>query len=197
MKRRDYYEKLKEIVSEGYDNYRAKFEKYDALRVAREKGEYSYEYLSKEVIPKMDQLRREMREIQEGVRREVGRLTADRIEVLRFFDIIKPEELTADAELLSGGLILKEKDVQAIIDRNQGNRTMTQLAMRYADQHKMRVYSTYVGAEALKSSYKNVDNAVGMVVKWYDSPGAYKNMYDTVMGPGSALEVFCNVDTEE
>ena len=197
MKRREYLARIRDQVDQGYMDYQKKMKEYEKLRANRENGKYSYEYLTTTIIPKMNLLKREMDDIQYHVNVFVRSITEMRKESLKDFDRIRPEELTEDVKLLQGGLILEERDVQGIIDRNPGNRSMVQLALRYAEQHGMRIKADYASAQSMKQSYDAISGSVATVVKWYDSPKDYQRIYDAVMGDNSALAHFCDTDSEE
>lgn len=59
-------------------------------------------------------------------------LTRDFIDSISNIDDLNGDELTADAKLLESAIPLTKSDLEAMFDRNQGNRTMQQLVMRKA-----------------------------------------------------------------
>lgn len=199
MKRKTYFEEVKKIVNKGFADYQEKAKEYSKLKEEREAGHFSIDYLNDTILPKLQTLKSELNAIQENTKSEVRRLTEQQKEKLVNIDVLDPKELTDDIKLLQGGLILKERDIEGILSRNAGNRTMTQLAIRYADEHGMKgiiAPRSYVSGKDLIMSYDNIRNSVDMVIGWYDEGKAYKNMYDTVLGDTGCISDFCNTDSD-
>ena len=80
--------------------------------------------------------------------------------------------------MLQSGISLRPNDIQAILKRNRGNRTMLQLTLRYAEEHKIDTHGTfYVGGQQEKETADNLDEMLYYVAKYIDKPEA-KEMID-------------------
>lgn len=79
-------------------------------------------------------------------------------------NMLKPSEITDDIRLLQVGVTLKRNDLESILDRNEGNRTMFHIVTRYAKEHGIEIGGKYRlddGEDEL------VANALSMVVNRY------------------------------
>ena len=56
---------------------------------------------------------------------------------------IRGEDLTDDAKLFTCGIPLTEQDIRHIVKRNSGNRTMINLAAKYAKQNNLNTFDLY------------------------------------------------------
>ncbi len=184
--RNNYYE-LKKIVDEGYTECQSTLREYNKLKKEREEGHYSYEYLQSEILPKMDKLKQKISSIQDKVRSESKRITEAEKAGLKRADRLNPSELTDDVKLLQGNLILEEADIEGILERSTNNRTMTQLALRYAKEHEMKINGYYNKASYSSDRLDEINDAVSIIVKWFDtdSEKSYKNIYDVIFGDDS------------
>ena len=109
-------------------------------------GDYSQERTAK-LIMKRGELRQELEKTAAAAERDAKQIVMEYQEELRQQDCLDPSELTDDVKLLSSGLNLLPRDIEAIISRNEGNRTMTQLAVRYAKDHDIEIQSRWAGNE--------------------------------------------------
>lgn len=60
-------------------------------------------------------------------------------------DSLRGEDLTDDARLFTAGVPLTRADLEAILARNSGNRTMEQLTIRFAEANNIELPVRYVG----------------------------------------------------
>lgn len=180
---RDYYAELKQIIDDGYGDYRAKLAEYNKLKKERESGHITSEKLYKDIQPKMTDLKVEMSSIKDRVLIKAQGITAQIKQDDATADRLDPSELTADAELLNGSQHLTQSDVEGIIARNPGNKTMKQMAIRYAQEHGIHVNYVY---EPTKTDTASIDGAVNLLVSRFDSDneGIYQNVYNGVFSKG-------------
>lgn len=88
---------------------------------------------------------------------------------------IKGEDLTDDAKLFSCGVKLSESDVEKIIDRNSGNPTMIQLALRYAKENDLKVQRVLdTHSKELQVCNDIYSTAHLYVDHWIDHPDSVK-----------------------
>ncbi len=199
MKKSEYYSKLKKAVDEGFAEYQAKLKEYNKLKAKRDAGQFAPDYLHKEIIPKMQNMKMDMVSIQNRVKSESRKLANIEKEVRAKADRLNPADLTDDVKLLQGGLILKSADIEGILERNKGNRTMQQLALRFANEHNIKVNAVYESASA-DNSYDSINGVVDTLVRWFDSDdeSAYRNIYNIIFGENSAFaQEYSNSDSEE
>lgn len=145
-----------------------------ALEAKIKEGRYSDQALQKEIYPKRDALKRQ---ISDGSTRAIekakGLVNQYRQDAERLNDL-DPSAITDDIKLLTAGVPLLERDVRAILDRNKGNRTMTQLALRYAKEHGIDMKGTlYVGGDAERTTANNLDGIIGYYARWIDKDNAH------------------------
>ena len=98
-------------------------------------GCYSRAHVEGILKPGLAVLREQIDARARAARDAVERLLSDYVEAARREDQLRAEDMTADAALFQAGIELREQDLRDILERNAGNRTMTQLALRYAQTH--------------------------------------------------------------
>ena len=100
---------------------------------------------------------------------EAGEIVKDYQDQLQREDDLKPEEITGDIEILKSGVPLTKRDVMAILERNQDNKTMTQLALRYADNHGIETGVRYRGNQQTIKDAESANYIVHLYVDhWID-----------------------------
>lgn len=140
---------------------------------ARKKNDHlDHTYIQHEIDPKIGELRfrrhdkiwtsqAQLEKIAEAYRQQV--LNSNRI---------KGEELTDDARLFTCGVKLQPEEIDAIMDRNAGNHTMLQLAVRYAQENGIKINRVYNSGKA--AEIENVNQLEG-AAKIYFSHWIDKN----------------------
>ena len=116
-------------------------------------------YIAHEIDPKIGELRWKrgsVRDVAEANLRKMAEAYRDQV---RNSHRLEGGELTDDAKLFSFPGLLRPEDIDAIMDRNQGNHTMLQLAVRYADQNKLKINRVYDSGK--QAEINNVDNLEG------------------------------------
>lgn len=113
-------------------------------------GRYTPDYVNKELYPKRNALRSQLDQAIEATGRDARKLVADYQERLRAEDELDPAAITDDIKLLTAGVPLLPRDIIAMLNRNAGNKTMTQLALRYAKEHELNLGKTYYIGNAQK-----------------------------------------------
>ena len=77
-------------------------------------------------------------------------------------DLHNDEEITID--LL---------EIANILKRNAGNRTMTQIVLRYAKEHNIDTGGTYyIGGQQEEETARGLDTIISYYAKWIDKPNA-------------------------
>ena len=98
MKRRDYYNQIKKAVDDGYKEYKELQNKYNQLKEQRESGRFTVKHLNEDILPKMANLRSDMKAIQRSVIDEVNKATESMTDYLKMADGLNPSDLTDDAK---------------------------------------------------------------------------------------------------
>lgn len=164
-----------------------KIAEYNALKEKEKSGIYSREYLEKNVRPKMTELKREIERDKEAAISGAKGIVAAYQDELRDMDNLHPEDITEDAKLFTAGIKLKRRDIEAILARNQDNATMTQIALRYAEENGVDLgRKLYIGHQAEIQEAGGVASAVDYYNRWIDKPNA-----------GEMLNKFFGVTEEE
>lgn len=150
----------------------------DKLEEKIKSGRYSRQTLNAEIYPKRDTLRQEIRSSTDNAVKEAKALIEQYRKDADALNDLDPAELTDDIKLLQAGIPLLPRDIQAIIKRNSGNRTMLQLTLRYAEEHNIDTGGTfYVGGQKEKECADTLDGLLYYVAKYLDQPDA-KQMID-------------------
>ena len=146
---------------------------YAALEAKIKEGRYSNQTLQKEIYPKRDALRRQIADDSaRAIDKAKGLVNQYRQDAERLNDL-DPSAITDDIKLLTAGVPLLDRDIRAILDRNQGNRTMTQLALRYAKEHGIDTKTYYIGGEAEEENARNLEGILYYYKNWIDKDNAH------------------------
>jgi len=174
-------------LKEGTAELHATMEEYNKLVEKEKSGMYSREYLEKEVRPKLVTAKRAIEEAKEAALSNARAIVRAYQDELRDKDNLHPEDITEDVKLLNAGIKLNKRDIEAILSRNQDNATMTQIALRYAEENKIDLGRTlYIGHQAEIQQAGGVDSTIDYYARWIDKPNAEE-----------MLNKFFNAVTEE
>ena len=141
----------------------------------RKKNDHlDFNYIQREIDPKISDLRVRRNNQLDSAFAALRDLSAGYREQVRNSHRLEGGELTDDARLFSFPGLLKAEDIDAIMDRNDGNHTMLQLAVRYAEQNGLKINRVYDSGKAAEIS--NVDNLEGAgklyIDHWIDKENA-------------------------
>lgn len=109
--------------------------KITAIDAKISSGQYSHATIQNEFAPEKGKIRLAIQEKAAQAEREAGQVVADWLQERRKEDALNPDDLTDDTKLLNAGVKLNERDILSMLERNQGNRTMTQIIMRYVKEN--------------------------------------------------------------
>lgn len=99
-------------------------------------------------------------------------------------DVVKGEELTADAQLLESSLPLTKSDLEAIFDRSAGNNTMQLLVMRKADRDGINVERVYTTGQDVISGIDRMTGYAKASIPagvYYESVWASDTNFDKIV----------------
>lgn len=80
---------------------------------------------------------------------------------------LDPKQITDDMKLMTPGVYLTEKDIEAMLERNAENRTMTQIILRYADEHKITPKTSF-GLYVYGKEEREEADALKNTVQYYE-----------------------------
>lgn len=134
---------------------------------------YSHEYLNGHIRPEMFALRREIEHDKKEALANAKGIVEKFQDELREKDCLNPADITQDAVLFTSGVKLKARDVEAILARNKGNRTMEQMALRFTQENNIDLgRKIYVGHESEIQEAGGVSRAVDYFGRWITEPNA-------------------------
>ena len=180
----DFYEEVAKSVRSSAKKMRDLTERMDKLREQKDSGDYSKDYIAKNINPELFSEKRVLDELKVAGMKEIQALCDSYTSELQDEDTLKGSELTDDARLLSSGIKLNKNDLDAMLRRNEGNRTMTQLILRHAEANKIDLGRIYMGNNPTIATIKSVPYISGIALKWYNNP----DMVERFVGEGSDLE---------
>lgn len=122
---------------------------------------------------KIKSLKMRIGDMKNGIMSDVATMGNNRKQELIQMTRLKGEDLTDDYKLFNCGIKLSPEEVDAIIDRNAGNDTMIQLALRYANKNGIKSNRVYYGKALEMKETDQVYEAVRMYVDhWIDNEKA-------------------------
>ena len=146
---------------------------YNNVEATIKSGRFKEEVVKKELEPQLRELRSEMALCEEEALQEVIDTVHAWQESKRDEDQLHPEELTDDIKLFTAGISLSERDIKAILKRNADNKTMQQIALRYAQEHNIPVDFRFQGNQVLIQQSEELVNAARYYCKnWIRSDKA-------------------------
>lgn len=180
----------KDIIDRNFEEYADIKANLAGFEEMIKSGDHSQSYIDEYLKPKRDGLKSKLKAIKESINAEFDKLMQEDIEELKEADEIKASELTDDAKLLEGNLILTERDVRGILKRSEGNRSMTQLALRYAEKNGMKFDDiVYHSAQDYIAGIKDFRQMLDYMLRYFDSDAhSYEVMYNTVFPAGEEEE---------
>ena len=150
---------------------------YDKMEAMATSGKYTRKALEKDVFPKRDALKRQMQDQSAAAIKEArGLIDQYRADVAAESNL-DPLMLTEDIELLKPGIVLLPRDIAAILERNAGNKTMTQITLRYAKEHGIDTRGIHVPNDNEETIARNLENIVYYYEKWIHTPRATKMLH--------------------
>lgn len=173
MKERDIVKDVYENLKESTERLSKKTKEYEELKALEKSGIYSDHYIKGTLRPKMEGLKRSIEKERAEAISNAKNLVNEYKEELRDSDNLHPEALTEDAKLFKAGVKLSARDLEAILSRNEGNATMEQLTLRYAEENGVDLGKRlYIGHQAEIQNAENVNGAIATYEKWIDKDNA-------------------------
>lgn len=179
---RDVYETLKRGAAE----IAPKLERANKLNDEINSGRFSND-VNREKLLEMQGIRGEIRRDAERYEREANEHISACIEEVHKATELHPEDLTDDLKLLNAGVLLTERDIVDMLERNARNKTMEALIFRYAGEHGIstggyvfdNLLSSIPGIESMRDTVRlyvdhwiSTDKAIEMLNKFFPGVGA-------------------------
>lgn len=173
------------ILKDATEAVAAKTEAAAKVQSKIDSGVYDQSYLHSELIPELSRLQREARDTA-GIAEEKASAAIDEWQAsVRALDALNPDDITeGDYRLLTCGLPLSADDVLAILDRAAANRTMQQLAFRYAEAHGLELPRdrVYVSAAQEARNADSLREPVHLFVKHWIATDKAASMLQQLLG---------------
>ena len=190
--KKDFYNQINNVTTNGLKTLQELSAQIADLRKKIDSGKYSSGYVRTELIPQIDILKRQMDDVRYKTNTEVQKICTEYTDELRAQDDLDPSLLTDDVKLLKAGVKLTKRDITAMLNRNAGNHTMTQLILRYCKENDIDSGVHYMGNRPIIDNVAMVPYTVETALKWSDRQST---VYERLMGVGSSMdEVFNSED---
>lgn len=190
--KKDFYNQINNVTKNGLKTLQELSAQLTKVSEDISSGKYSGEYVREKLIPQRDSLRRQMDDTRHNANKEVQRICDEYTDELRAQDDLDPSLLTDDVKLLKAGVKLTKRDITAMLNRNAGNHTMTQLILRYCKENDIDAGVHYMGNRPIIDNVAMVPYTVETALKWSDRQST---VYERLMGVGSSMdEVFNSED---
>ena len=156
------HQKVKSFLKERTEELKKDAEELGQIEAGMRAGKYSQEDLLKRgVKERYDELKRQIRRREDQTAEEARQLVRQYQKEVRSKEALDPEEVNKkDLKILNSGIELNEKDLVSMLDRNQGNRTMTQTVFRFAKKNGIELPAKYVSSEKEAKEAEAVFSAI-------------------------------------
>ena len=139
----------------------------DALEAEIKSNKYTQQALKDEIFPKRDAIRKKIDGTAEKALSTANALIKQYRDEAAEANYLDPSKLTDDVRLLQPGITLTAGDIQGMLKRNEGNRTMLQVILRYAEEHKIDTGNVvYCGGEAEEKTAQELETILYYYKKW-------------------------------
>lgn len=192
MTNRDFYFALTTDLKERLDKVASLASDLKKVDDDISSGTFSEDHVRAVLRPKSAEIRKQIERAQEDARKSAQAIVNKFAKELRDADCLDPKELTDDVRLLELGATLRKQDILAILERNADNRTMTQLALRAAEDRGIDLDGLrYTTNESRARHAEALRYVVDVALRWSTEP--QKKIFDKLFGEGSEVhKVYCD-----
>lgn len=177
-------EQVYTALSESTEAIAKDVAKYTKLQDESKSGKFTEKGIKEDLWPAMNNLRIKIRNDSDAAIKNAKNMIAQYREDSAKLNNLDPELITNDIKLLQAGVPLLPRDLEAILERNQGNITMVQLTLRYAKQNKIDLKGIQA-KYALFNEEEDTANALDGIVYYYShwiNKGNARQMLDKFFG---------------
>lgn len=146
-------------------------------------GVYAVDYVRTELEPEKRRLERKILSEKDSASEMIRKQCDEYIDVLREDEQLNPNHLNDDIRLLQMGVELTERDMTALIKRNENNGTMLQILIRYAKSHGIPTNARYVGNAPTIKLVNTLAESSQTVLKWSNNV----SVFERLLGQNSEL----------
>lgn len=186
---KQYQKELKEILGKYVEELKTIKEDCDSWKVEkhRQHSEYSRERIENAIVDKTHEYNMRSGDMMVAIKR----LYKKYMELEEQADILDPAEINDDVKLLNCGVTLSEDDLRLMIGRNEGNRTMQLLAVKYAKEHDMHTVFDTSDIGTRSKAYDNLNGTANIITN------RAQNMNDIETAENTYKYAFGGVDDAE
>lgn len=146
-------------------------------------GVFVADYIKTELEPELKRLQKKLLSEKDTATELVRKKCDEYIEELKAEEALNPAHLNDDIKLLQAGVSLTERDMKALLARNEGNSTMTQILLRYAGEHDIRTDVHYIGNQQTIRLINGLAESAQIALKWSQN----YQVFDRLLGDDSEL----------
>ena len=157
---REIVEKVKDCLLSAAGEIRQKKAIISERQEELSSGRFNENHIRNVIFPEIRLLKSEIEKTQNDAVKAATAILDDYEKQLDDLDALNPSDINEDAKLFDVGVTLTEKDLRSILDRNQDNRTMTILALRYAKENGIDMGVSYVGSARERHEVANMKTII-------------------------------------
>lgn len=164
-------DKITASLEESLDGMSKELSRRDELEAQIRSGRYSGDTIRREKQPQLTAIRGEIaRKTEEAFRKAEEMIACYKADIEKR-GVLDPAELNDDLKLLQPGISLLPRDLYAILERNKNNRTMTQIILRYAKEHDIKIEGFgNIDDQADRNNAAALESSLRYYRKWFDTP---------------------------
>lgn len=177
MNEQELIKAIREVLRKAHDEITPKVQKVEAIR--KDMGdEFADGSQSRKLLIEQEELKIEIARMRRDTIEKAHRICSAAIEEVATLDDLKGEDVNDDIKLLTSGIPLTERDIEAIVNRNADNVTMQQLAYRYARDKGIKLNSYFIGHSQQIRSIENISEAVDYTKDYLGAPNGWSVITD-------------------
>ena len=184
---KEIYQKAVKVLNDTKDEIQKIEAEITYYNEQRSTGKYAHDWLNN----KIQELKNEKTEIKEKAQADIKNLCDVEIEALRAADDLNPAQVNEDElKLLNAGVRLTKRDIDAMLKRNEGNHTMTQIILRHCKERGIDAGFDYVGNDDQIESVKMIPTLSEMALRWTSDDTAFEKIMEplTAAAMGKSTE---------
>lgn len=186
MTRKQFYLNLHKAVKDGVSRIVKARNELAKTMEEMKNDMYSREYIENTLEPRRREAVRKIEQESDKAKEAAYALLDEYIIQLEDEDALNGADINDDLKLLTCGMKLSKKDLLDMVKRNENNRTMTQMIIRYAEDNGVDIGIVYRGNKGLIETVKQLKANVDYAIKWTEYPKV-NDMVERVWGEGTQM----------
>lgn len=171
MDEKNLMDSIHETLLKTHNGLKTKVEKVTEIQAEIE--ETGNETKERNLLAKQQEVKIEIKRARRKAIEEVQLACSELVEQITALDELKGEDVNDDIKLLTSGIPLTERDIEAIVRRNADNVTMQQLAYRYARDNGIKMNSYFIGHSRQIQSINEISHAVEYTERYLGEPDGW------------------------